>query len=74
MIDIFRRPIALGENQLDPAAYWSPAYIRAAQYSDESGTGHFISKQLPPARTERKQFVLHRFKQERQISKGPINR
>ena len=30
-----------------------------------TGTGQFISKQLPPARTEQKQFVLARFKQER---------
>jgi hypothetical protein len=30
-----------------------------------AGTGHFISKQLPPARKERKQFVLPRFKHER---------
>jgi len=30
-----------------------------------TGTAHLISKQLPPARKERKQFVLPLFKQER---------
>jgi len=36
-----------------------------SQAKNLTGTGHFISKQLPPGHKERKQFVLPRLKQER---------